>query len=296
MANHSKTSRFSAALTVMALLALSSAHATNEIVWAGCAVTKKAFMAEIAAAYERKTGVKLKLEGGGATKGIRYVASKKVDAGGSCRHRLFVDGTPVGTELRTTMHQVAWDAIAVITHPEVGVTNITTANLRKVYNGVITNWKDLGGPDAPLVLVTREGKYSGVEQMFRVLMFGDQTYDYLARTVDASDSSSLEDYVEKTPYSLGVDGVSSARKSHVTILALDHIEPSKINIAAGRYPLFRPLYLVTGPNPTSAVSDLVAFTLSVEGQRIIAEQGTVNLEEGRALVEPWNNLKQRFGG
>ena len=60
----------------------------NTILWAGCGITKKAFMAELAQAYQAKTGVKVQLEGGGAARGIRDAAALKVDLGGSCRMSL----------------------------------------------------------------------------------------------------------------------------------------------------------------------------------------------------------------
>ena len=60
----------------------------NSISWAGCGITKKAFMADLAAAYQEKTGIMVNLHGGGATRGIRDTVNKKIDMGGSCRMNL----------------------------------------------------------------------------------------------------------------------------------------------------------------------------------------------------------------
>src|SRR3990172_4152208 len=62
------------------------AQANKKLVCAGCGISKSAFMAEMAAAYKKKTGVEIDFKGGGATKGIREVANNKVDIGGTCRH------------------------------------------------------------------------------------------------------------------------------------------------------------------------------------------------------------------
>jgi phosphate transport system substrate-binding protein len=71
--------------TALALIALSStAHATS-IKWTGCGISKLGFMQDVAKAYEEKTGVKIELEGGGATKGVRQVALGESQLGGSCR-------------------------------------------------------------------------------------------------------------------------------------------------------------------------------------------------------------------
>ncbi|MEJ2181176.1 MAG: hypothetical protein P8Y28_12270, partial [Gammaproteobacteria bacterium] len=75
----------------------------NVIHWAGCGITKKAFMAELAAGFEKKTGIKVDLQGGGATKGIRQAAKLKIDLGGSCRMTL-PDADP--SELHATLHPV----------------------------------------------------------------------------------------------------------------------------------------------------------------------------------------------
>lgn len=61
------------------------AVADTSLVWAGCGITKKAFMAELAKAYQKKTAIKVILNGGGATKGIRDAAHGKIDIGGACR-------------------------------------------------------------------------------------------------------------------------------------------------------------------------------------------------------------------
>ena len=92
-----------------------SASANNTIQWAGCGITKKAFMKELATAFEKKTHVKVVLNGGGATKGIRQTAALKVDMGGSCRMTL---PEVERKELHVSLHPVAWDALAVIVNPE----------------------------------------------------------------------------------------------------------------------------------------------------------------------------------
>lgn len=78
--------------------------------WVGCGISKKAYMVALAEAYEKKTGVKIDLEGGGATRGIREVAASTADIGGSCRRRIF------GAEAERSVTQVpvAWDALVVI--------------------------------------------------------------------------------------------------------------------------------------------------------------------------------------
>ena len=125
------------------------------ILWGGCGITKKAFMAELAKAYEKKTGIKVNLTGGGATKGIRNAAKGQIDIGGACR------AVMEGHEDERSAYQVpvAWDALVVIVHKENPVNSITSEQLKAIYLGKITNWKELGGPDAKIELYVRRGKF-----------------------------------------------------------------------------------------------------------------------------------------
>lgn len=287
------------AVIVSALFLVAPFATAKELTWTGCDISMTAFMEKIAKAYEKKTGVKIKLSGGGATKGIRAVSARSSDMGGTCRHRLVdVKGAIHEEERDAELVHVAWDALVVITHRDNPVNNISLADLKRVYDGKITSWKDLGAEDKRIVLVTLggQGKYSGVEHMFRWLVYNDPEYDFKALSHIVKSSGSLRAKFEKTPWSLGLDGVSAAIKRQVKILSLDGISPSKENIASGKYPLFRPLYLAVNKNiKNPEVKKFIDFISSPEGQAIISEQGTVNLTEGKALAPLWDEKKARFG-
>jgi len=120
------------------------------LTWTGCGITRKAFMSELAAAYERKTGIRVDLSGGGATKGIRDTQASLSDLGGSCRWTLENPRTlrPIASEAEVKMVPVAWDALVVIVNPRNPADTISLEQLRQVYTGAITNWKDLGSINA----------------------------------------------------------------------------------------------------------------------------------------------------
>ena len=120
--------------------------------------------------------------------------------------------------------------------------------------------------------------------MFRQIVFSDPDYTFKARALKVKSTKPLEKKVEKVKTALAVDGISSAQKRRVKFLSLDGVTPSKENIASGKYPLYRPLYLAYNKNQVSAQTQkFIAFALSAEGQAIISRQGTVNLAEGDAL-------------
>ena len=267
----------------------------REITWTGCGISRKAFMGEIAAAYEKETGVKIVLSGGGATKGIRDVAAGQADLGGSCRHHLLgKNGAPVPEETDAQLIQVGWDALVAVTHPDNPVSSIEIDELRKVFAGEITNWKDLDGPDQPITLMIREGNESGVGHMFRLLVLRDPEFEFAAGAQVFPSTGPIEKAVAATPWSLAIDGVSSARKTKLKMLSIHGTLPTKANVATGRYPLFRPLYIAVGSNPDPEVRKVVDYILSPKGQAIISKAGTVTLVEGANLAPLWKKIEARM--
>ncbi len=245
---------------------------TETLNWVGCGISKKAYMQELAVAYEQKTGIKIEIEGGGATKGIRDVSSSAADIGGSCRNKLY--NNPA--EENATLIPVAWDALAVIAHKDNPVRNLTLAQLRDIYLGRITYWRELGGKDQPIELYVREGKISGVGRSIRKYIFHNYDQDFGPATLFKS-SGPLEKAVELAPNGIGITGISSARKRDVAILSLEGREPSYENIRGGKYLLYRPLYLVYNENGKNKdlVRDFIKFAHGKEGQKVMRQNGTV---------------------
>jgi phosphate transport system substrate-binding protein len=268
----------------------------DEISWAGCGITKKAFMAEIADVYFKETGIKVKISGGGATHGIRATAAKAIDLGGTCRSKLIQpDGLVHPLEKDVELIQVAWDALVAIVHPSNPVDNISRDSLKAVFEGRIVSWSELGGWSRPIAPVTRFGNHSGVGHIFRWLAFHDPNTKYSTLSYKAKSTGPLEKKVARTPTALAIDGVSSARKAGVKIISIDGIFPSKKNIISGKYPLFRPLYLAIRKDAKPTTKALVDFVLSPKGQGVIAGQGTVNLIEGVGLKKLWLQTEKKLG-
>lgn len=266
-------------LTTVAVAAQIS-NTNNVIHWAGCGITKKAFMAELASAYEKKTGVKFDIQGGGATRGIRDSVNLSIDMGGTCRMTLPGQDR---TELHATLHPVAWDALAIITNKNNPINNLTADQVRDIYTGKITNWNKLGGPNADIHLYVRKGMISGVGYAIRQYIFQDSGQIFKSDYVVKS-SGPLEKAIEKDPYAMGITGISSARKRNVKIQGFDGKVPTYENVLTGEYGLYRPLYLVTGPKPTKQVKEFIRFASSEEGRVIIRNNKTVPYMDGIGLM------------
>ncbi|MCG6976970.1 MAG: substrate-binding domain-containing protein [Acidiferrobacterales bacterium] len=261
------------------------AVAKQSLTWAGCGISKKAFMTEMAKAYEKKTGIKIELQGGGATKGIRKVAAREIDLGGACRQTLEDPNTLSShtLERRVQMDPVAWDALAVIVHKGNPVGNITLDQLRKVYTGRITNWSQLGGNNAPIELYVRKGKISGVGRTSRELIFYDYDQEFSSPRLHVEKSTGpIEKAIEKDAVNgIAISGISSAKRRKVKLLKLEGHEPSYENIKNGSYLLYRPLFLVTHlrslDNPE--ILKFSQFVHSEDGKQIMRNVGTVPYED-----------------
>lgn len=272
------------------LILLSSAASAKEgenILWAGCGITKKAFMTELAKAYTAKTGVEVVIQGGGATKGIRNAAKGAIDIGGACR------ATLPGEKSERNAHQipVAWDALVVVVNKNNPVDSISFKQLQKIYVGQITNWNELGGNDAPIELYERKGNISGVGRTLRELVFANYKQEFKAK-FSVKSSGPLEKGILKNINGIGTTGISSAKRRDLKILKLDGKEPSYENIKNGEYLLYRPLYLVTlTPRQSSEkVKKFISYALSREGKAIIRKAGTVPYADAISLV--MKQLKQ----
>lgn len=252
----------------------------NELIWAGCGITKKAFMAELAKAYEKKTGIKIRLQGGGATKGIRKAVKGEIHIGGACRASL--EKHPL--ERGAYQIPVAWDALVVIVNKNNPIDNIRFEQIKGLYLGKIKNWKQLGGSDAPVELYVRRGKHSGVGRTLRELVFANFEQNFHGKFVTKS-SGPLEKGVLKNINGIAITGVSSAKRRDVKILKLEGKAPTYENIKSGNYLLYRPLYLVTqGSKSDKRVKDFITFALSREGRNIIRQAGTVPYTDAMHLV------------
>jgi len=253
----------------------------NTLLWAGCGITKKAFMAELAKGFEKKYGIKVKLSGGGATKGIRNATKGEINIGGACRASM--EKHP--EEAQAYQVPVAWDALAVIVHKDNPVESVTFQQIQGIYLGKIKNWKEVGGKNASIELYVRKGKFSGVGRTLRELVFANFDQEFPAATHVTKSSGPLEKGIQKNLNGIGITGISSAKRRNVKILKLEGKDPSVEHIKKGEYLLYRPLYLVTqGERSHPTAKKFITYALSREGKEIIRKAGTLPYADAIGLV------------
>lgn len=280
-------------LSVLLTLSAAPAMAGETINWIGCGISKLGFMQDLAAAYEKETGVKINLEGGGATKGIRQVQAGSHQLGGSCRMPL-VHRNEHGeyivesSENKVSMIPVGWDALVVITSKDNNmISSISRRQLRKVLTGEITDWKDLGAAQSqPIKLYIRKGKISGVGLTLRQQLFGNKDQEFTKNATVLASSGKIEKAVEKDPYGIAISGISSSRHRQLNMLELDGVKPTPQTLEKGTYQLYRILFLTVGHDfaKVKEVKDFVDFSLSSEGSDIIRKAGTLPYRHGLSLL------------
>ena len=181
--------------------------------------------------------------------------------------------TPIGTE-----------AFVFFVHKDNPVTNLTTGQIKDIYSGKITNWKDVGGKNEKIAAFQRnEG--SGSQSMLKRFMGDTPIMDAPTEMVNDLMAGIIEqvaDYKSKTN-SIGfsfryyVEGI--IKNPDIKMISIDGIAPTSENIRNGSYPVLTPIYAVTYEgNQNSNVDKLLEWILSDEGQHIINETGYVGIK------------------
>jgi len=271
-------------ISICALLFTLIAHtaqATQELNWVGCGISKKAYVSSLAQLFEKETGIHINIQGGGATKGIRQVVSHEADLGGSCRYHLPDDPREAGVGLEP----VAWDALVIIVNKENPVDDISLEDVKNLFNGKISNWKQLGGNDEPVEIFVRSSKFSGVGRTLRKNVFADYDKE-LYSTKQFKSSGPLEKAVVTNKNAIAVTGISSARLRNVKVLRLDDVMPSVDNVKAGRYKIYRPLYITYNPDSPRLedIKKFIRFCHSREGRAAMKHNGVVPYKEALVLI------------
>jgi phosphate transport system substrate-binding protein len=174
-------------------------------------------------------------------------------------------------------HVVAMDGVCVVVHPSNPIKELTTGQVRSIYQGGTTNWKQLGGPDAKIVVISRDTS-SGTYETFHKLVMKKEKMAPGTEYVNSNPQAYSR--VKTTVGAVGYVGLGSVDK-HVKALKIDGVSPTRKTIAKGTYPVARPLFLFTNGYPKlgSIIHALCTFHLSERGQEIIEAKGFVPVTE-----------------
>lgn len=233
---------------------------------------------------ERHPQVSISVTGGGSGTGIAALLNGTVDIANASRQikdEEIQDARKNGIE--PVEFVIARDAIAVIVHPQNPITQLTLQQLSDIYSGRISNWRDVGGEDRPIVKLSRETN-SGTHVYFleTVLRLGkkeDKTL-FSMDTLLLPSSEGIINEVRQNRNAIGYDGLGYVPPD-LKIIAVassqgePYILPMISTVNDKSYPVARDLYMYTAGEPVGAVKDYLDWILSPEAQQIVAELGFV---------------------
>ncbi len=167
---------------------------------------------------------------------------------------------------------LAYDGIAVIVHPENPVTDLDVETIAKIYTGGITNWKDVGGNDAEIVLIGREAG-SGTRDGFESITGTEDTCQYRQELTSTGDVITA---VSQNPNAIGYASLASVKES-VRALSVGGVAPSEDTVKDGSYVIQRPFVLVTKTDTplSDTAQKFFDFATSSDAAPLISEAGAV---------------------
>lgn len=204
------------------------------------------------------------VQGGGSSAGIEAVRTKAAHIGMSSR-------SLIGTEKSLYAVTIARDAIAVIVHPKNPITDLPIIKVREIFSGRIKNWKELGGWDKAIILVTRE-EGSGTREAFQKLLMGEEEIALEALVQDSN--GAIRQVVAGDPNAIGYISLGLVNE-RVKALRISGTDPNLENIENGRYHLVRPFLFVFNEEPSGEARFFLDFVLSPEAQKLLAREGLV---------------------
>jgi phosphate transport system substrate-binding protein len=176
-------------------------------------------------------------------------------------------------------HVIALDGLPVLVHPSNPVKGLTIQQIRDIYTGKITNWNQVGGPNRPIVIISRDTN-SGTYETFETLVLAGEKITDRAEYVGSN--GAVRQRVQSTPNAIGYAGLGFVDRT-VKALEVNGIAPTQETVIAGSYPISRPLFMFTDGYPRlgSHLYRFVTFYLSPRGQEIVAEIGFVPITQYR---------------
>lgn len=173
-----------------------------------------------------------------------------------------------------TGHAIALDGIIPIVHPSMKIDDISMEQLRDIYNGKIKRWKELGGPDRPISVVSRDTSSGTYEVWEEKVLKGDKVRpDALL----VASSGQAVQTVAKNKFAIGYIGIGYIEKS-VKVIEVNGKTASANTVRDGSWPIARPLFMYTNGKPSGTNAKFIDFMLSKEGQKIVNEVKYVSIK------------------
>jgi phosphate transport system substrate-binding protein len=271
-----KTKSLFAAVATMLLLAWGSAPVLAENLVIKGSTTVLPIAQKVIEAYMKENpDVKISLSGGGSSNGIKALIDGSTDVADSSR---FIKDNEVSLAVEKGVYPVpfaiAYDSIIPVVHPSNPLTNITMDQLKAIYKGEITNFKDIGGPDLQIVVCSRDTSSGTYETWEGKVM---QKERVTPRAQVMASNGAIVQAVSKNKFAIGYIGIGYINPS-VKPLTVNGIAGSEKTTLDGSFPISRPLFMFTKGWPEGETLKFINYVLNPkQGQEHVAASGYVRL-------------------
>ena len=218
--------------------------------------------------------VKISLSGGGSGNGIKAIVDGTADIGNASR---FIKDKEVklcvSKDVYPVPHRIALDCIVPVINAANPVSDLSKTQLKHIFLGKITNWKEVGGNDAKIIVISRDSS-SGTFGVWKKLIMDKERVVPSALTVPSN--GGLVQAVSKTPGAIGYIALGYLNDT-IKPVSVNGIPGNAKTTRNGTYALSRPLFMFTNSWPKGRTQDFLNFVLSPEGQKIVEEVGSISV-------------------
>lgn len=234
--------------------------------------------------YGKKHNVRMKVMGGGSSKGVQSAGQGKVDFGMASRYLMPKEQRAYPGIMH---HTIGFDGIAMIINKDNPIDTLTTSQVRDIYTGRINNWKAVGGKDIPITLISQQEGRSTLDLFIKYFNMevedrkngihyrnkGASRFSGKAAIPVGANSQTLVN-VSQNPGAIGYVSIGSAVRAErklgtVKRLVLEGVAATRENVRNRSYPIIRPLNIVTNGRPRGHVKGMIEYLLSPNGQNIV---------------------------
>ena len=240
------------------------ARAKKELMISGSTAVTRFIALLIAPFIERNPLVKVSLEGGGSFVGLVTLENGGIDLAMMSRDLNFEE-----FNLDIHSHLIGIEGIAIVVHPKMNINNISLAQLNGIFEGVITNWDQLGGPHKKINVYSRSEGSSTRAFVEDVILRGAK----FARDAKVTDNAvALSEAIAQDPDGIGYLTIKNLTNK-VKAVAIDGVEISDKTLLLKLYPLCRDMFLVNKNSASEIAKDFVHYSMSEAGQEIFVKNG-----------------------